>query len=38
QPLFTLPLSVLWLHEPLTLPIIASSALIALGVYISEKH
>jgi len=36
QPLFTAPLAVLWLKEPLTPSFLAGAALIAVGVFLTE--
>ncbi len=38
SPLFTVPLAYLWLHEPLTLPFIISSLIIAAGVSLTYLH
>lgn len=37
QPIFTVPLAVLWLGEAITLPFILGASITALGVYIAEK-
>ncbi len=36
QPLFATPLAYLWLHEPITLPFLVGTAVIAAGVVVSE--
>lgn len=38
QPLFALPLSYFWLHEPVSPALIISLAIVALGVFISETR
>lgn len=38
QPIFAFPLAFFWLHEPITATLIISSLIIALGVFLSERH
>ncbi len=38
QPVFTFPLAFFWLHEPITVPLVISSLIITLGVFLSERH
>ena len=38
QPLVYIPLSVLWLHEQLTLTMLVAMVLIGIGVYSAEKR
>ena len=35
-PIFGIPLSIIWLHEKITLPIIVGSVIIAIGVFLAE--
>lgn len=38
QPVFAFPLAFFWLHEPITVPLVISSLIITLGVFLSERH